>query len=117
MNRLPGFLRALSGKKVDPVIIAVIDRNARGTKGNARRTLNFLKYHGLKLALDNVGMMSSLGMDAFDLSVSSQETLYLTNQEKAEEGYASLASANMLGLPNSHALQPTFFNDHIFGNK
>ena len=48
-------------------MMGVSDLNAKGKKGNAEKTLNFLKMHGIKLAMTNARMMSTVGLDAFDL--------------------------------------------------
>ena len=44
-----------------------------------------------------------------------QEFVYLTNEEKVEEGYHAAVSANMNGLSSSKAFQDVFFRHPQFG--
>lgn len=60
------------------------------------------------------------GLNIFNynhVSSSLQESLYLTDEEKKREGFASISSANMLGLKDARALQPTFFRSKMFGER
>ena len=64
-----------------------------------------MKSYGLDVALDNVGIMESIGLDRADLAVDDQESVYLTSDELRAQGYHAVASANMNGLSSLRAIQ------------
>ncbi len=108
-------MRALQGKKVEPVFVAVTDLRAPGRKGNVQNALNFLKYHGLKLGMDDAGLMETLGLDEFDVTIGHQESTYLSAEDIRRYGPQGSASANLLGIHSARPLEKVFFKHPIFG--
>ena len=115
MNTMPRILRALDGKKVDPIVAIVMDLKAPGRKGNLQSALNFLRHHGVKLAMDDAGLMSTLGLDAIDLTVGDQTDYYLTDEERKKEGFASIAAASMNHVETTKPIERVFFNHPVLG--
>ena len=58
------MMKKLSGRPYEPMMFAIMDLKAPGRKGDLRKALNFMKYCGVKLGMDDPGLMETLGMDA-----------------------------------------------------
>ena len=117
MNIMPRILKALSGNKVEPIVAIMMDLKAPGRKGNLQSAVNFLKYHGIKLGMEDVGLMSTLGLGAIDLTVSDQTDYYLTEEEREREGFASIAAASMNHLESTAPIEKVFFTHPVLGLK
>ena len=90
-------MQAMQGRKVEPVFVAVVDLKAPGRKANVAKAINFLKYFGLKLGMDDPGLIETLGMDEFDVTVAYQESVYLTEEELSRKGmYQFTAKTNLV---------------------
>lgn len=115
MNKGPQIMRAMSGKRVEPVVVALTDLRAPGRKGNIQNAINFLRYHGIKMAIDNPRMLSTFGLDGLNLAVNDQTDYYLTEEERMREGPASIVSANMMHLKTSKPFEKAFFTHPVIG--
>ena len=85
--KAPAMLKWKSGKPVEPITISVVDLKSNSGHTPAGPALTFLKHNGVKVALDNVGLMEQFGLDRINLSVDDQESVYLTPDELKAEGY------------------------------
>lgn len=108
-------MRAFGGKRVDPVVVVMTDLKAPGRKGNLLSAINFLKYHGIKMAIEDPDMLSTFGMDALDLSVNDQTDYYLTDEEREREGPAAVVSANLNHLETTKTFEKAFFTHPVLG--
>ena len=98
MIKAPQILKWKSGRKVEPVVVSVVDLKSNSGKTPAGPALAFLKSYGLDVALDNVGLMEQFGLDGVNLAVEDQDSVYLTKDELKAEGYHGMASVNVNGL-------------------
>jgi hypothetical protein len=108
-------MRAMAGRKIEPTFLGVMDLKANKRKGNLEAAINFLKLHGLQLAMDDPGLMRRFGLDAMDFSTPDQESVYLTEEERKREGFADIVSANHIGDFDTTSTHKVFFNHPIFG--
>ena len=98
MIKAPQLLKWQSGRKVEPVVISIVDLKSNSGRTPAGPALAFLKKFGLDVALDNVGLMEKFGLDKVDLAVDDQDSVYLTQDELKAEGYHGMTSVNLNGL-------------------
>ena len=98
MIKAPQLLKWQSGRKVEPVVISIVDLKSNSGRTPAGPALAFLKKFGLDVALDNVGLMEKFGLDKVDLAVDDQDSVYLTQDELKAEGYHGMTSVNVNGL-------------------
>ena len=98
MIKAPQLLKWQSGRKVEPVVISIVDLKSKSGRTPAGPALAFLKKFGLDVALDNVGLMEKFGLDKVDLAVDDQDSVYLTQDELKAEGYHGMTSVNLNGL-------------------
>ena len=98
MIKAPQLLKWQSGRKVEPVVISIVDLKSNSGRTPAGPALAFLKKFGLDVALDNVGLMEKFGLDQVDLAVDDQDSVYLTQDELKAEGYHGMTSVNVNGL-------------------
>ena len=113
--KVPAMLKWKNGKKVEPVTISVVDLKSNSGHTPAGPALAFLKKFGIKVALEDVGLMEQFGLDQVNLSVDDQESVYLTKDELKAEGYHGMASANVNGIYNFKLVEDIFLHHPTYG--
>ena len=89
---------------------------SRGRKGDAERALNFLKYHGIKTAVNSPQVLSGLTLDGVDLSFPNQHFVYVDEDDIRREGLPTLASGNMNEVKDITLATDVILNHPIYGS-
>ena len=109
---MPKILKLIAFKNVEPVVIQIVDLNEGGRFTERQKAYDFLKSHGIKIALDG-SLADNIPRNAQDIS--DYEHLYLTEKEIQYNGFQAVHSANMLSVSSLSTFEDLIFQHPVFG--
>ena len=111
---LPKILKQIAFKKVQPVVIQIVDMSPKaGRITERRKAYDFLKSYGIKIALD--GLFAELIIPKNVANAGDYEHTYMTKNEFKHRGFQAISSANILGISSLQTFEKFLLHHPIFG--